>query len=184
MAEYSFTSHPSGAKVIRARGYLFKNPTNLGTEAGWGTKLGYLKKGIIIVWNQHIETYSGVVNGQEPTLSVYCGGAVMASFSLRSYDANIIDTALPGRYSTGIRLPGTIAAGTSMAAYRNVLLFVPCDRERHPAVLMRSAVIEIKEQTKLSIQNEVEFLCHAKAFRASDDADGIFFMGPITNVTL
>lgn len=182
---YSYTSNPDGSKIIRAKGRFFVNPTDLTQESGWGTALGYTKNGAKVVWNQRTKQYSGVINGEDPIFTIYCGGKAKMTFTLRSYENPVLEFSMPGRYNTeSIKLPGNIKSGNLLTAYRVKLLFVPDDKDYKPSILMKNCEFWIKKTTDLSSQNEVSFFGEANGYRGSGSIDDILFVGLLKNASL
>lgn len=185
-----FASYPSMLEISQVSGFLFWGTTSLANEAGWGTKLGYVKGGID--WRPYYgtEVLSGVENGDEPILTVFTGNSGRLIALLRNYNTTALARLFPGLVTgTAVKTPGAIAPGTILsatAAYYGRLLFVPDDEDNHPCLLLQKAVPHALKTTKLKFAHadELVFPCVFEAHRKSDDADGISYLGLIAGATL
>lgn len=183
----SWVSHPAISEILRVPGYLFWNPANLASEAGWGTKLGYTEKGIDV----DVDIDSGLLQneeaGEEIQYKIYLGTTVRVSCQLKNYNANTLAQLFPGMSSaTKIQVPGIILPGKDLntLVYTSHLLYVPDDETNNPIMILQKAQPNIYGSFIFSRQKDLIFNCLFDGFRKSNDLDGILYIGDITTGNL
>lgn len=168
-----FTSHPDEGEIIKVGGYLYYNPTNLATEAGWGTKIGYTVKenASYSIGFETVELTSED-SGIYPVESIFIGCVPFFYANLTSWNRTVCGLLFPslagGTSGTLISIPGSLKTGTDNFT-TDKILFVPEDNTRHPALyfknisphLIRSAVVKYMH----SDQTIFPFACVAKSFQ-------------------
>jgi len=185
----AFTSFPNIAKIIQVSGLLFLNPTSLATEGGWGTKLGYTSAGVKIAPEYHVERNTTEETGEEVTHKFYIGSSPKMLCELRSWDEPLIDFLFPGLGATNkVRIPGGILPGADLTSstYSKALLFVPDDTDNHPIALFQKASPNLITTANILFNHSKEAVFPAvfDGLRKTSDADGIAYIGPISEAVL
>ncbi len=187
----SFTSHPDYTEIIKNSGYLFWNPTDLSKgEAGWGTKLGFVEKGVAWEPGHGFIELDQPETGDEPVIGIYTGNNVKLAANLRNYNALALGRLFPGLSGTTfVKIPNTIKTGTNYYAnssYYGQLLYVPSDQINHPCLLLQKAVPRIQSTAKVRVSHvdKMIFPCIFTGARKTSGADGIMYVGPISGAVL
>jgi len=185
-----FDSYPDLLEIQQVSGLLFWGTTSLANEAGWGTKLGFVEKGVHWRPNHGYTLLSGEVNGDEPTMMIYTGPAGFITAVLKNYNTSMLSVLFPGLVDgTSVKIPNSIKPGTDImnsGSYANYLLFVPEDRTNHPCILFQKATPHIvaTAEIKYSHVDRSSFPVIFTASRKSDDADGIAYVGALSGAAL
>jgi hypothetical protein len=178
----AFDNYPAFSEIQQVAGLLFWGTTSLANEAGWGTKLGYVEKGIELLARYGYEERAGAYDDQ-PIFAIATGQAPRLIAYLRNYNATALARIFPGLTdSTKIRFPGDISAGADLLSdHSGRLLFVPDDRDNHPIALFQKAVPRVIATARLrfSHADRLIFPTVFSAFPKTDDEDGVAYIGPI-----
>ena len=158
------TRHP--ADVLRVPGRLVINPTDLtGTLPYGGTELGVVGETSLLPAQQayliRAEEYGGV-----PVEAIQAGEA----WALRSFDADALARVFSSAGSDAVAQqpyvasPGT-AVGTKVSARAVKLAFCPEDYDRHPFLILYSALPLVEETARLRLSGaaglEIPVVFHA-----------------------
>lgn len=168
-----FTSHPDENEIIKVSGYLYYNPTNLATEAGWGTKTGYTEKenaAFSIGFKTVVLTSED--SGIYPVKSPFIGCVPCLYANLTSWNRTVCGLLFPslagGTSGTLISIPGSLKTGTDNFT-TDKILFVPEDNTRHPAIYLKNISPQILESAIIkyiaSDKTIFPFVCVAKDFQ-------------------
>lgn len=168
-----FISHPDEDEILQVGGYLYYNPTNLSSESGWGTKIGYTEKenaAYSIGFRTAIITFED--SGTYPIKAIFVGCNIWLSANITSWNATVCGLLFPslagGTSGTLISIPGSLKTGIDNFTSHKIL-FVPEDNTRHPALyfkdisphLIESAVVKYIH----SDRTVFPFACLAKSFQ-------------------
>lgn len=186
----SFDTHPNYQEIIQASGYLFINPTDLSSEAGWGTKLGFVEGGVAWEPGHGVIELTEPETGDEPRYAIYTGNSLKFAAVLQNYNSTVLSVLFPGLVSSGnVNFPGDFKTGQDILDSGNGnirLLYVPDDRVNHPVFLLQKAAPYISgtAKVKLSHSDRMLFPCIFTGARKTDDVDGIFYVGPLSGAVL
>ena len=137
----SFNNFPDIGEIIKVGGFLHANPTSTGSEAGWGTKVGYAAKGLSIQPNIERMPLTTMETGIIPTMVIYTGCTYNIEIGIKNYNEESLALCFPQFASTtGVTLPGSLKTGHDFFDDAVTLLYVPDDVLNHPAVLISNAV--------------------------------------------
>lgn len=178
----TFLSHPNQDEIIKGSGYLFYNPTNIASEATWGTKLGYTEK--------HNAAFSPGIrtieiteedSGSYVTKSIFVGATPRLYANLINWNATVLGLLFPslvgGTSGKLVGVPGSLKTGTDTFT-ANKVLFVPEDTARHPAVYFKDIAPKIIESAQIifshSDRTVFPFACIAKSYQC----------GPLSEIIL
>ena len=181
-----FTTYPDYTEILRQPGFLFWGATDLGNEAGWGTKLGFASGGIKFDPGYKVMNLYGEEHGEEPEKRIYLGCEPVVKATLRNYNSTALSALFPG-ISTGaaLKYPNSIKPGTDIVSvYSNYLLFVPEDQTNNKILLLQKAVANVVAALEFSRNSEVVFNAIFVGFRKTDDDDGVFYFGDLSGAVL
>lgn len=186
----TWVSVPSVSEIIRAPGFLFWNPSALTNESTWGTKLGYTDKGVDLFPGINVSELGEEETGNEVTMIVETGNRSTLETTLQSWNTTALARAFPGMVTgTNVKSPGSYKAGkfyhTESAVYGQ-LLFVPDDQTNNPCIILQKAVPRLIQRgvIKMSHGQRLFLALVFSALRKSSDADGIFFVGKLSDGVL
>lgn len=167
----TWLSEPNIDEIIQVGGYIFYNPTNLASEATWGTKLGYTAKENAI-FSPGIRTIEITEedSGIYETMSIFIGARPIFSANLTSWNSTVMGLLFPslvgGSSGKLVSIPGSLKTGTNMFT-TNKILFVPDDTARHPALYLKNISPRVLESARIKFEHSDKtifpFLCRAKS---------------------
>ena len=180
-------SKPDPLEILQVAGLLYWGTTGFASEAQYGTKLGFLAKGLNFYPNPTYRELTEVETGQSVTDIIFTGDRPVVIANLRNYNATALARLFPGMaVGSAVKSPGSYGAGTSIKGTGGYLLFVPEDTTNHPCLLLQKAVPHLYETAVLlmSHSDKTIFTCKFSGLLKSSDADGKFYLGPIAGAVL
>ena len=184
----AFDTYPSFDELLRVPGHLYHNPTNLASEATWGTLLGYCETGVTWQPSPVFVPLTAEETGEEQTELVYAGAYPLLFAVLKNWNVTAIGRLFPGMADgKAVKFPGSYKPGKLLKASHGApLLFVPSDQTNNPCLLLQQAVASLLETAKLIFSHRKDTLFPAvfRGFRKTDDADGISYMGLLSGAVL
>jgi len=179
--------HPDINEIMRLGGLLYWNPAALDAEANYGAKIGYIK-GMKLSPQYATVPLREVYHGEEVIDVLYVGDSASITVLVRNYNATTLGLLFPGLNATlAVKSPGAIAPGTLMkSSYKGRLLFVPEDTTNQLCLIFQYCIPHIAETAKIAMshKDESQFPCVFQVIRKTDDADGKYYLGPISGAVL
>lgn len=182
--------------MLLVSGRLVANPTNLAIAFPFGgVELG-LVKDVILKPTQAYDVLTEEALGTEIMDVIDLGQAWRMTVAARGFDPDLLSTVFPLNSEVGptstdrgvfypVKSDGTIyRAGTLRSANGVKLLFVPDDRDRHPAVLLYNALPFVIEDAELKCQLGDEFLIPTTFFGIRDGSSRVMQMKRLEDLTL
>ena len=184
-----FLTNPSVDEIVQCSGYLFWNPTNLASEATWGTKLGFVDGGVVFQPGYQVVTVTQEETGQAVYKKIYTGATPVISGVLKSWNSTVIGALFPGLASgASVKITNSFKPGSDLSStsYCKPLLYVPQDTTNHPCVLFQKACPNIVETAKLILSHtkRMTFPFVFDALNKTSDADGTAYFGLLSGATL
>lgn len=177
--------------ILRAPGKLWWNPTDLtDNPGGFGTLLGYKNEEILFDadFQNSLSFLPGdETSGQELGHAIFTGMAPRVIVTFLEHRASIVALAFPGMVSTTDISGYSTKTGKDYAADSAIfgrLLFVPDDTTNNKILLFQKVVPLVIQPLSTTRAGNTEYVVRFQCFRKSTDADGIFFIGDITNGVL
>ena len=169
----AFTSFPDENEILHVGGQLYYNPTNLATESGWGTMIGYtVKENASYSINFETVEITSEDSGTYPIQSIFIGCKAILYANITSWNATVCKLLFPslsgGTSGTLITIPGSLKTGTDNFT-SDKILFVPEDSTRHPALYFKNIAPQLIKSSVVkymhSDQTIFPFACLAKDFQ-------------------
>jgi len=185
----AWVTYPDINEIMQQAGFLFWEPSALDVEANWGTKLGFVEKGVDFDFGHNFGILSGEEKGEEPLYKIYLGQTPSVTAILKNYNADVIARLFPGLTSgSAVTSPGTILPGADLfnVLYTGHLLFVPDDTINHNCILLQKASPCIISTAKVMHSQStpsafpIVFTCSRK----TNDTDGFYYYGPLSGAVL
>jgi len=178
----SWLSHPDVDEIIRVPGYLHINPTSKTTEAGWGTKIGYVEKGVIIRIDYKTLLLDEEDSGLDWKYKLFLGVNVKLIATLKNWNAGIISQLVPGMSSTtNMGMRNSYKTGNLQTTNYKVL-YVPEDRTNNPCFYLRAGRPNIMGDITANRGKDMEFPLAWDGFNSSGDS--LFYFGTWAGLTL
>lgn len=155
--------------IIRLKGRLVKNPTNLSTAfPHGGTALGMVREGVFR-FGYKSKDITAWEWGNQVVDTLYCGDSAIMSFVIRDYDGDMLDATIPNVSSSTIigvaSGSGLKRAGTLLSVEAITLLYSPDAVDDHPHILIYKALPMLQETAELqtSLKHEIGIAAMVKA---------------------
>jgi hypothetical protein len=179
---------PSALEILQVPGYLYWEPTSVpGSETTWGTKLGYLDKGVDVTIHTDMEDLFLEEYGDERIGRLYRGTNATLYCELLNYNATTLGRLFPGLSGTTyVQAPNGLLPGARMdaTAYVGRLLFVPKDTTNNPVFLMQKVSCHHVGTFSFTRSGLTMFALYCDSFRKTGDVQGIYYLGPLTGAVL
>lgn len=180
---YAFATLPDPLEALRVPGFLFWEPSALTNESTWGTKLGFVEKGVLVKPKVDVVLTYQEEYGSEPREAYFAGDSVSVKAILKNWNATVLARCFPGHTSsTQVKFPNTILPGTRIDdVYGGHLLFVPEDTVSNPICLCQRAISTFNGELLFSLSKQTDLEIDFTCMRKTDDADGLWYWGPIAS---
>lgn len=178
------------ARVLRAPGTVYINPTNLGEDApNYGTEIG--KTNVVAMQTLGTQFRVWSEGYGEATDILEANHEVVVSMFVRGWDDDAVELLLPDGYELGatsghatFAIPGSAVPGASALARAVSVLYIPDDVLQVPALLVYRGVPDWTEGAELAFQRGSELGLPISFDCLRDGNDNILRIGRLADLSL
>lgn len=129
---------PDIRELVKAPGFLYKNPSSLTDPSNYGTPLGYTVSGISAYINPEIAYLKNEEYGNNIWKKFFLGNTTKIVTLLRNYNADALSVPFDKQTtSTGVRLMGGYSPGDEMTNAMSII-YIP-NNLSYPCVYIKNA---------------------------------------------
>jgi len=141
---------PDIKELVRAEGFLYKNPTSLTDPTGYGTCLGYTISGVDVYTNDEIEYRVNEENGNNIWRKFHLGNRPKVLSMLRNYNADVISVVGQGHnIGSKLSISSGYSIGEDITNQTCSLAFIP-KNVAYPCVYVKYASAKIYGGSSIS----------------------------------